>query len=1002
MTPTSFHDWLTTTHQLEQSIIVTANERLARSLIELTFELHRPDVKIMSLNAFIQAHWENAQNHVLEGSHAHLLTAQQSLYIWQQLIAQHKSADENLIDDVIKDDFMIVNKLYEAYNTHKLWQLPPEELSLDDNKQITFYLTLKTYFEQACQQKHWITSSDASLRLTEYFAQQHLAPYSQLALYGFNDISPAEQALFDTSSHHTTHITLPHKTATVTGHVFDDAHDELTAIALWAKHHYTSNPSADIGIIMPNLHQKKHEIETVFSRIFEPQQHVSVSPTHTAQLPYEVTLGNKLIDEPVIQSVFLLFNIHSLTIDMATAHSIIQSPFWGEANSPARAYATQKLSRWNRSNISTTQLMTWLTTSKTEREKTTQFEPDNSASKGKVSQGNMHLENMDLENTNLGSTNLENTNVYSSDTVPPCQQAILAALTLFRRAQNTQSSLETWRLFLHEWLKALHWPGTRTVNSREYQAIMMFMALLDELREDDLFALHSPNKSYNGFISHLKSKTNARVFKIQTDPKPIKIMGSLEAIGLQFEHCWISNVSTDQFPEKPNPNPFLPYNTQKQYGTPRASAEKELHYAQTVLSGFCHNANSVIFSYAKHHDNSEQLPTPLLQDHVTFTPHSAQVTTLSRIQTQQQAQPALIVNTAENGMPLDIPFNEKIKSGVKTIENTAASPLWAYFIHRLGAQQPENTYVGLSPIDKGMIIHDVAAALWHDYPNKTALLTLFESKSQEPFDQTDPVATEHCLDYISHKVNHALLTQLQHVRGLLPKALLELEKTRLAKALLRFLLEDIQRPDFTVQAVEKNQDIRFNVMGKPLTFSITLDRIDRLPNDQVMVIDYKTGNSEITDTLKSPLANAQLPVYSLIHQTSAVNAVSFARIATHGACYLGLGELTPPVEGVDQAYLKKWPPNSALAQPENFDELKAHWETLISDYLTQFCRGDAAHHVTSPKPYHAYLNVLTRDFEQDYLHTYLEQSLKQHPQNKALKNALSRSFNTPLNSQTRA
>jgi len=971
MTHTSLHDWLDTSHQQGSSIIVTANERLARSLIEYIHELNHPNITIMSLNEFIQTHWESAQNHILDGSHAHLLSAQQALYIWQQLIAQHKNVDENMIDDVIKDDFMIVNKLFEAYNTHTLWQLPPDEFTLDDNKQVALYLTLKTYFEQACRQRHWITSSDACLRLTAYFCEQQLSTYSYLGLYGFNDISPAEQTLFDTSSQHTTHIALPHITSTVTGHTFDDSHNELCAIAVWAQRHYKNNPNANIGIIMPNLHQKKHEIETVFSRVFEPQQHICVSATNSAQLPYEVTLGSKLIDEPVIQSVFLLLNLHNTTIDISTAHSVIQSPFWGEANSSSRRYTTQKLSRWNRSSVSTRQLLAWLNNPKAASKPAAQPEQTQKA------QNALN----DVTDSNDQSANLLPKHSH-------CQQAALTALTLFRRAQNTQSTLDAWRVFIHEWLKALHWPGSRTVNSREYQAIMMFMALLDELREDDLFALHTPNKSYAGFVSHLKSKANARVFKIQTDPKPIKIMGTLEAIGLQFEHCWISNVSTEQFPEKPNPNPFLPYSTQKHYGTPRASADKELNYAKTVLSGFCHTASNVIFSYSTHHDKNEQLPTPLLDDHVTFAAHLAQTTTLSHIHAQQQAQPALVVQAISNGMPLDIASHEKMKSGVKTIENTAASPLWAYFIHRLGAQQPENTYVGLSPIDKGMVIHDVAATLWHDHPNRTALLSLFEPQAHPLFEQTEPIATPYCLDYIGKKVNQALLHQLKHVRGLLPQALLDLEKARIVKALLAFLLEDIQRPDFHVQAVEKNQDISFTVLGKPLTFSITLDRIDRLPNEQIIVIDYKTGKSDITDTLKLPLANAQLPVYSLISQTSAVDAVSFARIATHGACYVGLGELTPPVEGVNQAYLKKWPSNSTLAQPESFSELKAHWETIINDYLTQFCQGDATHQQSmslnvKPKPYHAYLTALTRDFEQDYLHTYLEQ----HPQHNGHKHS---------------
>jgi RecB family exonuclease len=76
---------------------------------------------------------------------------------------------------------------------------------------------------------------------------------------------------------------------------------------------------------------------------------------------------------------------------------------------------------------------------------------------------------------------------------------------------------------------------------------------------------------------------------------------------------------------------------------------------------------------------------------------------------------------------------------------------------------------------------------------------------------------------------------------------------------------------------------------------VRIDRIDRLPDDREVIIDYKTGSPSIhswdTDRPEEP----QLPLYSTIHETP-LAAVLFAEVKPGEVRFRGLvdGEIVIP------------------------------------------------------------------------------------------------------------
>jgi len=96
------------------------------------------------------------------------------------------------------------------------------------------------------------------------------------------------------------------------------------------------------------------------------------------------------------------------------------------------------------------------------------------------------------------------------------------------------------------------------------------------------------------------------------------------------------------------------------------------------------------------------------------------------------------------------------------------------------------------------------------------------------------------------------------LRRRLPRRYLELEEQRLAALITDWLAYESTRLAFTV--VETEADRTIHLAG--LTFDLRLDRIDRLNDNSLLVIDYKSGNvTPASWDLPRP-DDVQLPLYA--------------------------------------------------------------------------------------------------------------------------------------------
>ncbi len=114
-------------------------------------------------------------------------------------------------------------------------------------------------------------------------------------------------------------------------------------------------------------------------------------------------------------------------------------------------------------------------------------------------------------------------------------------------------------------------------------------------------------------------------------------------------------------------------------------------------------------------------------------------------------------------------------------------------------------------------------------------------------------------DFVAAHVHRALKRELgPELRERMPRRYLELEELRLTGLLTEWLNYEASRIEFVVTETEASRSA--HVAG--LEFDLRLDRIDRLNDGSLLVIDYKSGDvSPKSWDLPRP-DDVQLPLYA--------------------------------------------------------------------------------------------------------------------------------------------
>ncbi|MEX0617687.1 MAG: PD-(D/E)XK nuclease family protein [Pseudohongiellaceae bacterium] len=388
---------------------------------------------------------------------------------------------------------------------------------------------------------------------------------------------------------------------------------------------------------------------------------------------------------------------------------------------------------------------------------------------------------------------------------------------------------------------------------------------------------------------------------------PITLLSPEEAAGLRFDHLWILDMDDDNWPPKASPNPMLPYDIQKQYGLPSSHGDLKLaesrRYFELMRQGTMH---SFTVSHRRLSDDRELRPSALTQ-------------TLPEAELpppRPEQHPATELATCEvvsdvSVFPLQA--GESPHGGSRLLTNQSLCPFRGFGKHRLLAEELPEIESGLGAAAKGSAIHLALETFWQRLRTRQALVEL----SNVQRDQR-----------IQEALDVAMASLGKDFPETMTPRFAELERRRLHALLTQFIVREEQRPDFVVEETEK----RLTWKKGDLELGLMADRIDRLADGSLVLIDYKTGASV------NPLLwegdrpeDLQLALYytSIVqNEIEPVNAVAVAQINSRKSGYLGVATETGRGNWLE---IKR--------QSAPLDELAQSWPRVVEQIAGEFISG---------------------------------------------------------------
>lgn len=827
-------------------LILTANSRLSRHL-QHNFSLYQanngfvswPSANIIPLSSWLISQWQNNPQ-----AHGKLLTDSEELILWQTIISSDSQASQLLqINNTAK-------LIKQAWQTIKLWQAPLQDICQSNDEIIKFFQWAEK-FEQIKQTNNLLSTAELPHEIEKLISNNQLELKKRIILTGFDDFPPALQSLITTLSQHAEVSEFDGEDCNQNTQriALETTEIEITSMAQWAKNKLGElKPNQQIGCIIPDLNGLRKTVQRIFTEQFNPKNNY---PGQEKQaLEFNISSGESLSKVLMIKTALNILSLRQKT-DKEILSSVLLSPYVCEQEEDLEHAAMIQ-----------------------DRLK------DYSAPSSK--------------NTSLFQAYHD---CFQDSTIATRWNNFFT-LKLSSGTQTCQHWGEQFKLLLN----TLNWPGNRTLDSYEYQAMARWQLVLEEFTNLDQLL---PPVSYQQALNLLRQLCQNTLFQPQTKDTPIQVLGLLEASGSHFTHLWLMGLNEDNWPPKAAPNPFLPMELQRQKNMPHATAAREHQYCINIQEKLFKSSDFSIASYALREEDRERHPSPLITAIQTTTWQELGLNTLD---TSSRQQSELEEITDQQGPA--ILDKEEIRGGSSLLQNQSLCPFRAFASHRLNAEPLQTDQIGLNAADRGINTHRVLELIWQQLSDQQ---TLLNSSSEDLNQLIKKTVAQTCN-------NNPFQSDLYW----------NVEKQRLENLIGVWLTLEKQRPAFTVDKRETKRHIQIG----PLSLKIQIDRIDTLENGEQLIIDYKTNSGNNINTwFGGRPEHPQLPLYSLFNGKQTCG-LAYAEVSFSSLKYKGIIK-------DDATFSKMLGAGKALGKEKTLKMQQNIWYKTLTQLAEQFHQGDA-------------------------------------------------------------
>lgn len=734
------------------------------------------------------------------------------------------------------------------------------------------------------------TSAQLPALLTERARDGAWAPPRWLVLAGFGaggvELPPATLRLLDALREADTRIDMaPMRqdvpAATVRRVVCADLPSQWQQVAAWAQSHLAAHPAARIGIVVPDLGAQRYALVAALTDALAPS--LRVQPDAQAERPFNLSLGPPLAQAPLVDTALALLELIDGHMDIARLGSVLRSPFVahgapGEDEWSRRARLDRALRDDGRWRVS-------------------------------------------LEGLRRLAMRSDGDGQLHADAAPRLADA-LTRIARRRTAAPRRQPLSAWIAFFAGALQEAGFPGTRALDSVEYQTHQRWRELLASLGALDV--LLGPLVLADA-LARVRRAAADTLFQPESEDVPVQVMGVLESAHLAFDHLWIANLSDEHWPAAAQPSPWLSLGLQRAWGLPQAAPGAALEDARRRQAGWLAAAPDVVFSHAALEGDRSIAVSPLIAA-LPLGPSDRAPQAMSAPLAQRLARSAALEPLLDDVAPPLSPERAAVlRGGTRVFTDQSACPFRAFATHRLHAEPLAEPQPGLDAMLRGGLLHATLEAFWKDLGSQAGLRAL------------DDVARQACVVAGADAALDALAADRPDLIG--PR-LRELERERLLRAVHAWLEIEDQRPPFTVVTVEARGEMALG----GLRLRVRPDRVDRLADGSLAIIDYKTGRVTIADWLDARPDAPQLPLYATAYAdgtlgggAQAVGALAYVQLRpgeTRLRAVVAADGLLPGATVIR-------PDQARIARP-GWAGLMADWRDILATLADEFVRGEAA------------------------------------------------------------
>ncbi len=474
-----------------------------------------------------------------------------------------------------------------------------------------------------------------------------------------------------------------------------------------------------------------------------------------------------------------------------------------------------------------------------------------------------------------------------------------------------------WSEFASRLLESLGWPAARKLSSAEFQAARRFQQAIETAGS---LGFDGRRVAWQDFLSALARGLDETVFTPQSHDAPIQIAGPAESAGLAADAAWFLGASEDAWPVAASTHPLLPAEVQRRFAMPHATAQLDWDLAQSITVRLLASAPEVHCSFARHADGVEMRASRLVAQLAgPPQPLPAELAPLPA----SSPLTAAFADTSRVAFPPG-----KVEGGAAVLTAQSQCAFQAFAGVRLAAHTWEPAQPALTPAQRGQLLHAVLHAIWAGPPEGLRNLADLRNLNDRP-------------SFVAAHVRRVFQQKLRrNLRARMPRTYLELEEQRLIFLISAWLDYESTRAEFAVVETEAQQTV--HLAG--LTFDLRLDRVDRLNDRTLLVIDYKSGNVLPKSWDPPRPDDIQLPLYAgfALPSGEILGGLAFAKLRAGKIAFAGR------VGDARATLLPSLGARDALVSTPLTAEQLIDWRDLIQQLARDFLAGRA---VVNPRDF---------------------------------------------------